>query len=124
MGDSICWSKNRVIITTINKFDLIVSFNEMVQILVCLGDERSTFSDQCGICNECKKLLFFIEKLQKLDLEVRQKPKTFIKYITFNKTHSKLEVYYQKTYASFEETKKDKVNFFSFKFLCVYSKSK
>ena len=42
--------------------------------------------------------------------------------IRFNKIRSKLEVYYAKTYASYEEAKKDNVNFFSFKFMCEYSK--
>ena len=71
MCDSICCVKNHLIITTIDNFDLIVSYNEMIQILACLADERKVFCNQCGICNECRKRLFFIQKLTKLDLEVR-----------------------------------------------------
>ena len=115
MCDSISCNKNHIIITKIDKFDLIVSYREMVRILVCLVDERVVCCDRCKNCNECRKLLYFINTLEKIDGEVRRKPQTYIKMVKFNKIRSKLELYNAKTYKSFEEAKKDRVQFFSFK---------
>ena len=78
MCDSMCCVKNHNIVSTIDTFDLIISYNEMISILECLVDECLIFCEQCKNCNECRKLSFFIESFTKMDLEVRQKPKTLI----------------------------------------------
>ena len=84
----------------------------MILILECLVDERSVFCNRCKKCNECRKLVYLIEIFTKIDMEVRQTPRTFVKMVKFNKSKSKLELYYAKTYTSYAEAKKTMLIFF------------
>ena len=110
MCDSTSCQRNHNIITKFkDNNDIVIPIKEFKIILCCLVEERNVCCGSSGKCHECKKILYFIDTLKKIEWEVRQVPNRYIRMLQFNKLNSKLELYYSKSYKNYEDALKDNV---------------
>ena len=109
MCDTISCQRSHQLISKCHNSNIILSFKEFKLVLCCLAEERNVCCNSCGKCDECKKALYFVDTLQKMEWLIRQTPNQCIRMVEFNKQRSILELYYDKTYKNFEDAFKDNV---------------
>ena len=83
--------------------DIIVSPKEFVLIISCLSSGRNAVCQDCGKCQECKRIVTLLTKYREIEHGVRKTPSKYIVLLKFNKIKEKVELNYARVFDSFME---------------------